>query len=147
MVESMLNKWATHPRYQRLQQRITRMRPDQRAILSTASADAEFASDAMRKKLWAMNMATQKGFRERDLSLRKRQSDFNYSFGQEVRDSGKKQRRMGTLISAVGIPISGYFGYKQMQRDKEEAELNRKVKEKILDPSYVGKQRLGYEPF
>ena len=123
----MISNWAEHPRYQRLAQRINAMRPDQRAILSTAAADSTFAGEAMRKKLWAMNMANQKGFRDRSLSLRKRQSDFNYSFGQDVLDAGKKQRRMGTLISAAGIPISGYFGYKQMQRDKEEAELNRQV--------------------
>ena len=138
----MISNWADHPRYQRLQQRVLRMRPDQRAILSTAAADETFASEAMRKKLWAINMATQKeqrgtslGLAERSLGLTKRKMDFDYGFGQEVMDVGKKQRRMGTLISAAGIPISGYFGYKQMQRDKDEAALNRRFKEKYLATS------------
>ena len=121
------------PRYQRLIQRVTRMRPDQRAILSTAAVDREFASDAMRKKLWAINMATQKGHRDRSYGLAKRRADFEYNIGQEVRDEATKQRRYGTLISAAGIPISGFLGYKQMQRDKEQAELNMKVARKALE--------------
>jgi hypothetical protein len=126
----MLANFMDHPRYQRLQQRITRMRPDQRAILSTAAADSGFASEAMRKKLWAMNMATQKGQRGRSYGLAKRKTDFDYNFGQEVRDEAKKRRRTGTLISAAGIPISGYFGYRQMKDDRAEAALTRKFIQK-----------------
>jgi hypothetical protein len=128
----MILNWQDNPRYQRLVQRISAMRPDQRAILNTALVDEGFANDAVRKHLASLAMAADKKYQDRALSLENKQIDIRHSLAQQELDQENKQGRIGTALAAANIPISGYFGMKQMDRDKAQAEAERKWRTDFL---------------
>ena len=146
--------WRDNPRYQRLIQKLARMRPDQRAIFDTAMADKEFANEAMQKHLQGLRLAADLQAKDRSyslaskrLGLRKKMFEENLGFSQktfgedlgfrqkaheagrglqqEGIDFDKKQGRLGTYMAAANIPIAAYTGYKSMQRDFDEAEKTR----------------------
>jgi hypothetical protein len=117
----ILFNWQDNPRYQRIIQRIGAMRPEQRAILKSASADTAFANEDIRKYLASLSMAADEKYRNRALALREKELDVSKNLAEQEADIAKKQTRIGTGIAAANIPISGYFGMKQMDRDKEEA--------------------------
>ena len=120
--------WFDSPRYQRQVQRLMAMSPESRKWLNTAMLDSRFGSEEMRKTLWALDekakreqRARQLGLAERGLSLRKKTRKAELGLRREQEDLRRKQARLGEYIEMAGIPVSGYFGYKQMQRDIEEA--------------------------
>ena len=117
----MIFNWKDNPRYQRLVQRIGAMRPEQRAILNSAAVDQAFGSEAMRRHLQSLSTAADEKFRNKALSLKEKELDVSKSLADQSLEMDKKQSRLGTAIAAANIPISGYFGMKQMDRDKEEA--------------------------
>lgn len=63
------------PRYQRIAAKVQALRPEQRATLMKL-ADAQFASEKMRKELQALGLATQKAGREANLDLSQQRLDF-----------------------------------------------------------------------
>ena len=83
-------------------------------------------------------MQADKTYRTKKLGLLKQKADFDYDIQQQTLDEVKNQRRLGTLISAVGLPVSGYLGYKGMQKDLEEAALNRALAKKYLNKTPWG---------
>jgi hypothetical protein len=117
----MIVNWESNPRYQRLIQRIGTMRPEQRAILDSAAADTAFGDEAMRKYLSSLSMAADEKYRNRALGIEESKLNVARNLAEQEADIAKKQTRIGTAIAAANIPISGYFGMKQMDRDKEEA--------------------------
>lgn len=131
--------WRSNPRYNRLIQKLARMRPDQRAIFDTAMADKEFANEAMQKHLQGLRLAADRQAKDRhfslasrSLGLNKRAFDTRTNLTRAGMDFDKKQGRLGTYMAAANIPISGYTGYKSMQRDFDEAEATRKWRKDLL---------------
>ena len=136
--------WRSNPRYAKVIQRLARMRPDQRAIFSTAMADKEFANEAMQKHLQGLSLAADRQAKDRhfslasrSLGLSKKAFDTRTNLTRAGMDFEKKQGRLGTMMAAANIPISGYTGYKSMQRDFDEAEETKQFRKKLLE-SYGG---------
>ncbi len=134
-----LGQWASDPRYQRIIQKISAMGPEQKAILDSAAADAAFGDEAMRKHLWSLRQAaTDKargrglGLEQRSLDIRKKHADVMYGLKKKGLDFAKDQSRKGTYLALANIPLAGFFGYKQMQRDIGESKLNQALKRKML---------------
>jgi hypothetical protein len=101
-------RWNS-PRYQRAIQRIQRMSPEQRAILTPTIEDIEagFASEDMRNQLLMMDLrATREhqkgilGLRRQELGLKKRAIKFE-----------RGQRDIANLVGWAGIPISAVSGW------------------------------------
>ena len=143
---ALLYNFQDNPRYQRLVRKMASMGQHQRAIFDTALADRTFANEAMQKRLALLRMQADEisrqgalelgerrlGLGKRALGLRKSEWEAKRALTEEGRDFEKKQRRFGTLAAAVNVPIAGYFGYKGMQRDIQEAEANEAFRKKIL---------------
>ena len=127
----MIVNWQDNPRYLKMIRRIASMGPEQRAILNTAMVDEAFADQAMRKYLQAMANKADREFREKRLGLARDRFETRKSLVSDERDFQKKQGRWGTMIAAANIPLQGYFGYKQLQRDIDEAETTKKFREDI----------------
>lgn len=134
---AMIN-YTDSPRYQRMIQKFATLRPEQRAILDTALIDEKFADEAMQKHLKSLitasdlrNKSRALDIREKEIGLSGKQADARYSLLNDAADFERGQNRMGNLIGAANIPISGYFGYKQMQRATDEAESNRLYRKKV----------------
>lgn len=143
----MIYNYLENPRYQRLIQRLSSMRPEQRAIFNTAMVDRAFGNEAMQKHLQALALQADTKHKqdliglgekslalgERRLGLSKKQFDVRTGLTREKRDFADKQGRLGTYMAAANIPIAGYFGAKQMQRDFDEAEAMKAFRKKWYD--------------
>ena len=103
------------PQYQRWVQKIYRMSPHQRAILSTAVADRAFASSEMQKKLRLMEIGAQKQYLDERIGLQKQ--------GLELQkrgiEQGKKESRIAEALGLGNVALSGYMGKKSMDIDIE----------------------------
>ena len=128
------------PRYQRILQRLGSMRPEQRAIFNTAMVDRAFGNEAMQKHLKALALQADTkhrqdliGLGERSLGLSRRSLEVRTGLTREKRDFADKQGKLGTYMAAANIPISGYFGKKQMERDFDEAAEMKAFRKKWYD--------------
>lgn len=134
-----LINYSDNPRYQRMIQKFSAIRPEQKAILDSALADEAFAGEAMRRHVNAIMTAASLKGKERSLGLqgqrldlRRKASDLSYGLQKDKQDFAQGQNSMANWIAGANIPISGYFGAKQMQRDTNEAEESRKFRQSIL---------------
>lgn len=100
--------FKTSPRYQRAIQRMARMSPEQKAIISTMSLDESFADEEMRRKLKSMGMAAEKESRAKGLELGER------SLGLKEREFGFT-KRMLPVATAVGVGQVGASTYMGLQ--------------------------------
>jgi hypothetical protein len=130
----MIFNFETNPRYQKLIQKISTMRPEQRAILSSAAVDSAFGNEAMRSHLQGLIQKADLSNRSRALDLSQRRSDIAYELGRgrldlakQGADFNRKQNRFANIIGGLTIPVEGYFGYKQMQKDTAEAGKYKKL--------------------
>jgi hypothetical protein len=73
------------------------------------------------------------GLGERSLGLARKSLDVKTGLTREKRDFADKQGRLGTYMAAANIPIAGYFGAKQMERDFDEAEAMRAFRKRVYD--------------
>lgn len=119
-----MSGWRKNPRYQRAIQRLARMSPEQKAILSTMSLDEAFAGEEMSRKIKSMKMAADKETRashlkldERSLGLKERAFKF-----------AKRQVPISTAIGVAGVATSGYLGYQRMKVDTGRAEELRRLR-------------------
>ena len=100
------------PSYQRLRQRLSKIRPENRAILNTLSLDADFADDQTRRAL--RSMATKQGYEYANRGLGLRQDAFDY---------GQRQDALSNMIGLGNVASSTYFG---LERDKIDNEILRR---------------------
>ena len=142
----IVNDFTGSPRYQRMIQKMAALRPEQRAIVDTAMLDSAFADDAMKRHMRGMSVAADAinkdrtlANKEKSLDLQKQSLGLRTSLGKDKLDLykknmdwGEKQADLGTYIEAASLPVAGYFGYKQMQADQDEAEQTRKFRDKLL---------------
>ncbi|MBW2178763.1 MAG: hypothetical protein JRG81_00080 [Deltaproteobacteria bacterium] len=119
-----MRSWANNPRYQRARQKIMTLRPEHRAILSTVSADPEFAAENMRKGIQSMILNTQNTNRERGFkSLQKERkrrnilSDKRVAMADRDLSYGKGQGKKAFAIGLGNLGLSSYGAHKQKGRD------------------------------
>lgn len=128
------------PAFQRMQQRIMALSPEQRAILSTAQGDLEslFAKDAMKDELAAREAGSQRDYRNRLLDIRGQQLDNSGALGRDKLSLGMEKlalertalddqeaaARRAENIGLAGLGVSGALGYGQMQARKRQAAEN-----------------------
>lgn len=124
-------QYQDNPRYERIIAKIAAMRPEQRAIFDTAMADKAFAGEAMQRHLRGFVDAADARNKSRSLDLRERGLNLQTGLANQAMDYSRKQNRIGNVIGAAAIPISGFFGYKQMKRDIAEADANRSLRELV----------------
>jgi len=103
--------FRTSPRYQRAIQRLRRMSPEQRAIVSTISLDESFAGGEMRQKLQSMEAAADKEARATSLELGEKK------LGLKTREFrfAKKQLPIATAVGVGQVGASTYLGLKEIE--------------------------------
>ncbi|EGJ51727.1 hypothetical protein [Desulfocurvibacter africanus] len=118
-----------NPRYQRLQQRLATLRPEQRAILSTAQNEltGQVAQDDARNELTGRKTAMQEQGREQGLGLQRDSLALNQEIsrgqldlGRDQFSAGKKDLRRAELLGLANVGISGGLGYLDKQRAEAE---------------------------
>jgi len=119
------------PRYQRMIQKISALRPDQRAIVDTAMADEAFGSEAMRKQLASMGIAADLSNKKKSLDLSEQAIGLRRNLLKDAMDFGNKQEKWGTAIGVANLPLAGYFGYQQANRNLDEAEATKKHRQNM----------------
>lgn len=128
----MINNFQDNPRYERMIQKLSALRPDQKAIVDTAMLDEAFAGEAMKKHLASVSTAADIANRKKALDIQEKGMGLRTNLLRDRMDFDKGQQRWGTAISAANIPIAGYLGYEKMQADTEEARKNREFRDYIM---------------
>jgi len=105
------------PQYQRMVQKIYRMSPHQRAILSTAVADKAFAGSEMANKLKLMEIGANRQYLEERMTLEKQGLKQRYDLTKKRLGAEKEERRLGEAISAGDVITSGFLGKARMDMD------------------------------
>jgi len=105
------------PQYQRLIQKIYRMSPHQRAILSTATADKAFASQEMASKLKLLEIGANKQYLDERLALQKQAVGQRHALGKQRLETGKKESRVAEALGMGEVAVSGYLGKQRMDTD------------------------------
>ena len=134
----IVNNFQNQPRYQRLIQKFSALRPDQRAILDTAMLDEKFAGDEMKKYMTSIMTAADLANKSRSLDLQEKEYTGKEALFREGQDFEKKQDRLGNYIGAATLPLSGYFGYRGAKAGMEEAEATKAHRKRIEDLLGVG---------
>jgi len=105
------------PQYQRMVQKIYRMSPHQKAILSTAVADRAFAGSAMQSKLKLMEIGANRQYLNERMALSKRGLQQSYGLKQKELGIRKKESRTAEALGIGNIITSGYLAKKRMDMD------------------------------
>jgi hypothetical protein len=126
------NNFQDNPRYQRYIQKIQAMRPDQRAILDTTLADETFADEAMRKQVRSLAIAADLANRKKSLDLKEQAIGLRTNLIRDRMDEDKKQGRLGNAIAMANVPLAGYLGYQNLQRQQEEAEETGRFRKSLM---------------
>ena len=129
----MVKNFVDSPRYQRMIQKIGALRPDQRAIVNTAIADEAFGSEAMKKQLASMGIAADLANKKKALDIEEQAMGLRTNLLEDAMDFGNEQERWGTAIGIANLPLAGYFGYKQANRNLAEAEATKKHRQTMED--------------
>ena len=109
------------PQYQRMIQKIYRMSPHQKAILSTAVADRAFAGSAMQKKLKLMEIGINKQYLEERMALQKEGMQKSYALSEKKRGIREKESRTAEALGLGSVITSGYLAKKKMDMDIDTA--------------------------
>lgn len=128
---AMNKNFMDNPRYQRMIQKISALRPDQRAIVDTAMADEAFGSQAIKKQLASMGLAADIANKKKSLDLSEQAMGLRRNLLKDELDFGNEQEKWGTAIGVANLPLAGYFGYKQANRNLEEAEATKKHRQNM----------------
>jgi len=100
------------PSYQRLRQRLSKIRPENRAILNTLSLDADFADDITRRALGTMATKLNYDYVNKGLGLQKEAFDYD-----------QRQDALSNMIGLGNVASSTHFG---LERDKIDNEILRR---------------------
>jgi len=105
------------PQYQRMVQKIYRMSPHQKAILSTAVADKAFAGSQMANKLKLMEIGASKQYMDERLALQKKGLSQSYKLRKKAIGIEKEEGRRAEAISLGGVVTSGFLAKKRLDLD------------------------------
>jgi hypothetical protein len=114
-------------------QKIGALRPEQRAIVNTAIADEAFGSEAMKKQIASMGIAADLANRKKALDIEEMGMGLRKNLVEDAMNFGNEQERWGTAIGIANLPLAGYFGYKQANRNMAEAEATKKHRQTMED--------------
>ena len=117
--------FTQHPAYQRYLQRLGRVRPEQRAIMNTLSADAKFADENTRKMLASLSQKQNVDYANKSLDLRRTGMEMDNSLRRDAFDYNRGQDRVATGIGMGQVASDAYFGGKR--DDIELATLKKKM--------------------
>lgn len=105
------------PGYQRLAQRMGRIRPEQRAIMNTLSVDAQFADEDARKMLASLAQTQNKEYADKTLALkgraltnRENAITADTALRREAFDYKRDQDRIATGIGLGQLAAETKFG-------------------------------------
>ena len=127
----LIYNFQDSPQYQKMLQRISTMRPEQRAILNSAAVDEKFGNEAMRSHLQGLINAAELKNKRTSLDISLTGSNERYNIAKEGMEFENKQNRMANIIGAAGVPLNAYLGYKQMKRDETEIGEVKKLREQL----------------
>lgn len=130
---AMVNNFQSNPRYQRMIQKIGALRPEQRAIINTAIADEAFGSEAIKKQIASMGIAADVANKKKELDIEEMGMGLRRNLVEDAMNFGNEQERWGTAIGIANLPLAGYFGYQQANRNLAEAEATKKHRQTMED--------------
>jgi len=110
------------PRLQRARQKVLSMSPEQAAIFDASAATSTFAQSEAIKDLKLMRIGRQLEDRRRNFNLRNKQRINALDLEKSNYEWSKKQGRIATAISGLGIVPKAYLGYKSSQKDNMTAQ-------------------------
>ena len=113
------------PRYQRMIQKIMRIPPEQRAILSASAADETFGDIYARNSLNKMLMEADKQYQDKSLDLRTRSLNTRMGLERETFGEQQRQDKLSTGIGLGQVAAETYFGGQRDELDR--ALLRRKM--------------------
>jgi len=108
---------AYNPRYMRTKQKIMALRPEHKAILSTVSAEPEFAAEKMRKSIQSMILNTQNTGRERRFAATQKERKRRNAMADRALDYDKGQGKKAFALSLGNLGLSAYGAHTQRERD------------------------------
>ena len=90
------------PAYQRLIQRMDKIRPENRHLLSNLSVDAKFAGEETRRELQALGHKNRMDYANRSLDQRR-----------DVFEEDERQSNIASVIGLGNVAASTHFGLKR----------------------------------
>ncbi|MCK5602907.1 hypothetical protein KAR91_13580 [Candidatus Pacearchaeota archaeon] len=108
---------AYNPRYMRAEQKIRALRPEHRAILSTVSAEPEFAAENMRKGIQSMILNTQNTGREKRFTATQKERTRRNAMADRALSYDKGQGKEAFALSFGNLGLSAYGAHKQQEYD------------------------------
>ncbi|HBJ75673.1 MAG TPA: hypothetical protein DDY86_09290 [Syntrophaceae bacterium] len=107
------------PAYQRLMQRINRVRPENRAVLGPliGDIDAKFAGESAQKELSSKEMTQNKAFADQSLGLRRESFLSDLGLRRRAFDEGARQNRIALPLGLGQVAAEYQFGEDREQVD------------------------------
>jgi len=125
------------PRYQRMVQKLQRIGPEQRAVMSTMLADETFADEYARKGLRNLLAASTKRYQDKSLDLRSKAFTSRMGLEREAFGEEQRQDRLSTGIGLGQVVAETHFG--KQREDIDMALLKRKLEfQNLLKRQYGG---------
>jgi len=121
----MLADYTNSPNFQRMVQRLGRIRPEQRAIMNTLSVDAEFADENTRGMLRSLAQVQDKEYADKSFGLKEKAFDVSTGLRRQAFDEGVKQDRTATGIGIGQVAAETQFGLNRDAVDIETLKMKR----------------------
>lgn len=123
---------ARDPRYQEAIQRIMAMSPEQRAVLSSASVDKRFGSEAMRRRIAGMKAEATRRAREQDIGLRRGMLGLEERKFKAYKSELPSLKRLG--YAEVGVAgLTGLGGLMMQRSQAQNLELERAALQRDIE--------------
>jgi len=99
--------------------------------VDTAMADEAFGSEAIKKQLASMGLAADISNKKKSLDISEQAIGLRRNLLKDAMDFGNEQEKWGTAIGVANLPLAGYFGYQQANRNLDEAEATKKHRQNM----------------
>ena len=111
--------YTSSPMYQRMMQRIQRIRPEQAAILNTLAPDSKFAGEELRKTMASTAQAANVNYANRSLDLRSRAVGADTGLMRDRYDEWVDKNRTATGVGLGQVAAETYYGKRRDDIDLE----------------------------
>jgi len=119
------------PRLQRTRQKMAALSPESGALFDNAAATGQFAKNDMMKQLALMRTGHALKTRRQNFQLRQQERYDRLNLAKDKFKFGKRQGKIATAISALGIIPKAYMGYQAYKQSGKSAEDVMKLAQRI----------------
>jgi hypothetical protein len=125
-MNSDMGSWKTLPQYQRAQQRVMTLGPEDKAVWATLNIDGPFGDQAMRKNMMYSDMGQAKKDRDRNFNLKKQVATHRHGLGERWARRNRKQDRRANKWAMANVGLGTIMANRKRKIDNQTlAELRR----------------------